>query len=58
MPLPVDEPVEENTREARQKLFDSVAKMTVGQAKKVHKNKKYLKASFSFSKYSVGHAIS
>lgn len=53
-PSPVEEPVVESTKEARQELFDSVAKMTVDRVEKVQKNKKYLKASSSFTEYNVG----
>ena len=58
MPSPVDEPLMENTKEAIQKLFDSVAKMTAARVKKVHKNKKYVNASSYFSEYNVGQAFS
>ena len=50
IPSPHEEPVVENTREgARKELFDSV--------EKVHKNRKYLKASSSFSEYNIGQAF-
>ena len=58
MPSHADEPMVENTGEARQELFDSVAKMTAERVKMVHKNEKYSKASSSFSEYNVGQAFS
>ena len=49
IPSPHKEPVVENTtEEATKEMFDSVARMTAERVEKVHKNRKYLKASASF----------
>ena len=59
VPSPVEEPVPENTsRESRQELFDSVAKMMIEHVENVRKNKKYLKASSSFKDCNFGQALS
>ena len=59
----VPSPVEEvagagDSRESRQQIFDSVFKLTLDRVEKVHKNKKYLKASSSFAGYNFGSAFS
>ena len=47
-----------SNKEARKQVFDSVFKMTLDRVEKVHKNKKYLKASSSFAGYNFGSAFS
>ena len=59
----VPSPVEDvagagDSRESRQQIFDSVFKLTLDRVEKVHKNKKYLKASSSFAGYNFGSAFS
>ena len=59
IPSPVEEAVEaEVNKETREEIFDAVFKMTVERAERVHKNKKYLKASSSFAGYNFGTAFS
>ena len=59
VPSPVEEAAEVNTsREDRQQIFDSVFKLTVSRDEKVHKNKKYFKASSLFPGYNFGTAFS
>ena len=59
VPSPVEEVAEGgDSRETRQQIFDSFFKMTLDRAEKVHKNKKYLKASSSFAGYNFGSAFS
>ena len=59
VPSPVEEVAEGgDSREVRQQIFDNVFKMTLDRAEKVHKNKKYLKASSSFEGYNFGSAFS
>ena len=58
IPSPVEDAAEVNTsREDRQQIFDSVFRMTATRIEKVHKNKKYLKASSSFAGYNFGSAF-
>ena len=59
VPSPVEEPVAGSTsKESRQELFDSVAKITIERAENVCKNKKYMKVSSSFQDYNFGQAFS
>ena len=59
IPSPVEDAAEvDASKEDRQQIFDSVFKLTVARAEKVHKNKKYLKASSSFAGYNFGTAFS
>ena len=59
IPSPVEDAAEvDASKEDRQQIFDSVFKLTVARAEKVHKNKKYLKASSSFAGYNFGSAFS
>ena len=59
VPSPVEEAAEvDDSKETRKEVFDTVFKMTVDQVEKVHKNKKYFKASSSFPGYNFGTAFS
>ena len=59
IPSPVEEAAEvDDNKETRKEVFDTVFKMTVDRAERVHKNKKYLKASSSFAGYNFGSAFS
>ena len=58
IPSLVEEPVVENTREeVRKELFKIVARLTAERVDKVSKNRKYLKASSSFSKCNINQAF-
>lgn len=59
VPSPVEEIAEvDDSKETRKEVFDAVFKMTVERVEKVHKNKKYFKASSSFPGYNFGSAFS
>ena len=59
IPSPVEEAAEVvDSKETRKEVFDVVYKMTVDRVEKVHKNKKYFKASSSFPGYNFGTAFS
>ena len=59
IPSPVEEAAEvDDNKETREEIFDAVFKMTVDRAERVRKNRKYLKASYSFAGYNFGTAFS
>ena len=59
VPSPVEEVAEGgDSKETRKEIFDTVFKMTLDRVEKVHKNKKYFKASSSFAGYNFGSAFS